>query len=67
MKETAKVKKVNKGPDKYKAVNNEKFAAMFTDVVPFYKELSKGESVTLNLKNKHVKYWLENKIIVKEN
>tara|TARA_R110002020_G_scaffold183425_3_gene379774 strand:+ start:392 stop:598 length:207 start_codon:yes stop_codon:yes gene_type:complete len=67
MKETKVNKKVvQKGPDKYKAVNPTKFSAMFTEMSPFYNELCKGESVVLDLENNQVKSWLMNKIIVKE-
>jgi len=61
----AKEKKVLTKP-KYKAVNPEKFTASFTPDAPCYDKLSKGESASLDLKNKHVQSWIQNKIIVKE-
>ena len=51
---------------KYKAANPSDFKAWFSDNVPGYSELSKGESVELDAKNKHVINWLDNKIIIKE-
>ena len=59
------IKKVVKST-KFKAVNPKEFKASYSDTVPCYAELSKGESVKLDEKNKHVKNWLENKIIIKE-
>ena len=54
-----KVKKVTK----YKVTNTKQFIAFFTSDAPFYDELSKGESVELDVDNKHVKNWLSNNII----
>ena len=51
---------------KYKATNPEVFKTSYSDIVPCYEELSSGESVELDAKNKHVINWLSNKIIVKE-
>ena len=51
---------------KYKAVKPKKFAAMYTDIAPYYDSLCKGESVAVDLKNEQVKMWVANKIIVKE-
>ena len=51
---------------KYKATNPKKFAASFTPDAPCYDKLSNGESISLDLKNKHVQSWIQNKIIVKE-
>ena len=48
---------------KYKATDPKKFSASFTLDAPFYDELSKGESVELDVNNKHVKNWLANNII----
>ena len=58
-KKTEKAKKVTK----YKATNTKQFIAFFTSDAPFYDELSKGESVELDVNNKHVKNWLSNNII----
>tara|TARA_Y100000310_G_scaffold295035_1_gene325993 strand:+ start:361 stop:558 length:198 start_codon:yes stop_codon:yes gene_type:complete len=52
---------------KYKARNPKKFAAMYTDIAPYYNSLCKGESVTVDLKNEQVKMWIANKLIIKEN
>ena len=52
--------------NKYKARNPKKFAAMYTDIAPYYDSLCKGESVSVDLKNEQVKMWVTNKIIVKE-
>ena len=51
---------------KYKAANPSQFKSWYTDQVPGYLELSKGESVELNAKDKNVINWLDNKIIIKE-
>lgn len=51
---------------KYKAVDSERFALMYNNSVPEYKELCSGKSVSLNEKNKVVKDWINNNIIVKE-
>ena len=51
---------------KYKATNPEGFKETYSDFVPCYVELSDGESVELDTKNKHVISWLVNKIIIKE-
>ena len=40
---------------KYKAVNPKGFKTSYSDIVPHYVELSDGESVELDTKNKHVK------------
>ena len=64
-----KVKKEDKvasGKAKYKAANPSQFKSWYTDQVPGYLELSKGESVELNAKDKNVINWLDNKIIIKE-
>ena len=58
-KKTEKAKKVTK----YKATDTKQFIAFFTSDAPFYDELSKGESVELDVNNKHVKNWLSNNII----
>tara|TARA_R110002020_G_scaffold472472_1_gene700612 strand:- start:34690 stop:34884 length:195 start_codon:yes stop_codon:yes gene_type:complete len=62
-KEKKDTKKVSKN---YKASNPKTFQSNYTDIVPYYKELSEGESVKVDLKNKHVENWIKNKIIVKE-
>ena len=59
-------KKTTKSKSKYKAVNPKEFAETHNDIVPCYKELSEGESVALDLKNKDVENWIHNKIIIKE-
>ena len=51
---------------KYKAVNPSQFKEWYTDQAPSYTELSKGESVELNVNNATVKDWLSNNIIIKE-
>ena len=61
-----KVKKEVKTAGKYKAVNPKQFKSWYSDQVPCYAELSKGESVELDTENKNVKDWLNNKIIIKE-
>ena len=61
-----KSKKERKASVKYKAVNPSNFKAWYSETVPGYSELSKGESVELDAKNKHVINWLDNKIIIKE-
>ena len=48
---------------KYKAVNPEGFKASYNDVVPCYEELSKGESVELDVNNKNIQNLLLNNII----
>jgi len=62
-KEKKEAKKVS---NKYKAFDPKSFKSNYTDIVPYYKELSEGESVKVDLKNKQVINWLKNKIIVKE-
>jgi hypothetical protein len=54
------------GPTKYKAVNPSQFKEWYSKDVPYYKELSSGESVVVDLKSPCVRDWLDNKIIVKE-
>ena len=62
-----KVAKEAKVATKYKATDPKGFSESHTDIVPFYKELSEGESVVFKDKNdKFFKQWLNNKIIVKE-
>tara|TARA_Y100000310_G_C20646846_1_gene797140 strand:- start:797 stop:997 length:201 start_codon:yes stop_codon:yes gene_type:complete len=56
----------NKNIDKYKAVNPKSFSEWYTTTAPKYFELSKGESVKLNLNDPTVIDWLNNKIIEKE-
>ncbi len=62
----AKEVKKNKESNKYKAVNPKLFAESYNDRTPFYKELSNGDSVELDSKNKHTINLLDNKIIIKE-
>ena len=57
-----KEKKSNSKP-KYKATDTKQFIAFFTSDAPFYDELSKGESVELDVNNKQVKNWLSNRIV----
>mgnify|MGYP003637526990 FL=1 len=54
-KEKKDTKKVSKN---YKASNPKTFQSNYTDIVPYYKELSEGESVKVDLKNKHVENWI---------
>lgn len=61
-----KSKKEVKTASKYKAVNPQQFKEWYTDSVPCYEELSKGESVTLNTKDRVVQDWLNNNLIIKE-
>ena len=63
MKMVEKKEKKSKSKPKYKATNIKQFIAFFTSDAPFYDELSKGESVELDVNNKHVKNWLSNNII----
>ena len=51
---------------KYKAVNPDSFKETYNNNSPKYDELSKGESVELNVNNATVKDWLLNNIIIKE-
>ena len=53
-------------PTRYKASDKESFASNYNDNSPYYTELANGDSVEVNLNNKHVKSWLANNIIVKE-
>ena len=59
-----KKEKTAKKVTKYKATNKKQFIAFFTSDAPFYDELSKGDSVELDVNNKHVKNWLSNNIIM---
>ena len=59
----AEKKEKSKKVTKYKETNTKQFIAFFTSDAPFYDELSKGESVELDVNNKHVKNWLSNNII----
>ena len=52
---------------KYKASNPKQFKEWCGENKPYYKELCKGEAVEVDLKNKTVKSWINNKIIIKEN
>ena len=51
---------------KYKAVNVKQFKEWYSDSSPYFEKLSDGEAVKVDLKNKHVINWINNKIIVKE-
>ena len=62
----AKEVKKSQKTNNYKAADPKTFASSYTDVVPYYEKLSEGESVEVDVKNKHVKSWIDNKIIVKE-
>ena len=62
----AKEVKKSQKTNNYKAADPKTFASSYTDVVPYYEKLSEGESVKVDLKNKHVIGWIANKIIVKE-
>jgi len=62
----AKEVKKSQKTNSYKAANPDGFASSYTDIVPYYEKLSEGESVKVDLKNKHVISWIANKIIVKE-
>ena len=59
-------KETKKSTGKYKAVNPKEFALTYNSAIPKYEELSSGESVNLDPKNKHTKNLLDNKIIIKE-
>ena len=59
-------KESNTAKNLYKAANPVQFSEWYTATAPCYDELSKGESVELNVKDPIVKDWIENKIIVKE-
>tara|TARA_Y100000593_G_scaffold93672_1_gene189435 strand:- start:625 stop:819 length:195 start_codon:yes stop_codon:yes gene_type:complete len=61
-----KAKKEVKAAVKYKAVDPDTFKESYTDLVPFYEELSNGEAVSLSKKNKYFTIWLNNNIIIKE-
>ena len=61
-----KSKKEVKVATKYKAANPQQFKEWYTDSVPFYSELCKGESVKLDIKNRVVQDWLNNNLIIKE-
>ena len=61
-----KVKKESKAVVKYKAADPKKFKESYTDVVPFYDELCKGESVKVDKNDEQLKVWLNNNIIIKE-
>tara|TARA_Y100000310_G_scaffold122209_1_gene120866 strand:+ start:315 stop:512 length:198 start_codon:yes stop_codon:yes gene_type:complete len=61
-----KKEKTKGASPKYKARKPKKFAAMYTDIAPYYNSLCKGESVAVDLKDGQVKMWIANKIIVKE-
>tara|TARA_R110002012_G_scaffold59266_10_gene154777 strand:+ start:270 stop:461 length:192 start_codon:yes stop_codon:yes gene_type:complete len=62
----AKEVKKSQKKNTYKAADPKMFASSYTDIVPHYEKLSEGESVTVNVNDKHVKGWIANKIIVKE-
>jgi len=55
-------KKTKKGK-KYKATDPGRFEDSHNEIVPKYASLCKGESVSLDANNKHVRGWLRNKII----
>tara|TARA_Y100000310_G_scaffold156330_1_gene155747 strand:+ start:202 stop:399 length:198 start_codon:yes stop_codon:yes gene_type:complete len=61
-----KITKTRNSKPKYKAVDPKQFEAWYNSNVPCYEELSAGEAVELNTKNKTVSGWLGNKIIIKE-
>jgi len=61
-----KVTKEVKVVTKYKATDPKRFKESYTNIVPFYEELCKGESVVLDTKSKIFKKWLNNNIITKE-
>tara|TARA_Y100000310_G_scaffold337097_1_gene423272 strand:+ start:415 stop:600 length:186 start_codon:yes stop_codon:yes gene_type:complete len=51
------------GKKKFKAVDAVRFKESFNGTVPHYKNLSKGDEVTLNPNDKHTVNWLLNKFI----
>ena len=51
---------------KYKAADLKSFNEWYDETSPYFEKLSKGEAVKVDLKNKHVVNWINNKIIVKE-
>ena len=59
------VKKTSQIP-KYKAANVQRFKEWYNDNFPCYEELCSGNAVKVDVKNKHVIDWINNKIIVKE-
>ena len=61
-----KKQKISNSKAKYKASNPKQFAEMYNDAMPKYDDLCEGLAVELNVKNKTVKDWLDNKIIIKE-
>ena len=67
MKESKKDLSKKTSKIKYKASNPQQFKEWFNSNKPYYKELCKGEAVEVDLKNKTVKSWIDNKIIIKEN
>tara|TARA_R100000734_G_C3308990_1_gene99630 strand:- start:690 stop:893 length:204 start_codon:yes stop_codon:yes gene_type:complete len=67
MKETKKDLKKKVTKVKYKARDTKKFKESYGEMKPYYKELSKGESVEVDMKDKTIISWINNKIIVKEN
>ena len=62
-----KSNKPAKQPTKWVAADPDKFKSNFNNTAPSYDDLCKGDAVVLDLKNKMVKYWINNKFIVKEN
>ena len=51
---------------KYKVSDLKQFNEWYDETSPYFEKLSKGEAVKVDLKNKHVVNWINNKIIVKE-
>ena len=62
----AKEAKKSKSGNMYKVVDVEYFKENFNENAPMYEELCKGESVSLNPKDKNTISWLVNNIIIKE-
>ena len=62
----AKETKKTSSAHKYKVVNVEQFKSWYSDSCPYYEELCSGDAVKVDVKNKSVIDWINNKIIVKE-
>ena len=56
--------KKEKSSGLFKASDPKKFKELFNESAPFYKELSKGESVKLDPKSKHTISWLDHNYII---
>ena len=61
-----KPKPADKKAEGWRAVNPVQFSLSYNENTPHFSELSKGQAVDLDVKNKIVQNWIDNNVITKE-